>query len=308
MISQAPNLAQKTFLSNFVIKTLNIKDEKYPDGLKQISDPPKTLFYRGQLINNDQCFAIVGTRRCSEYGKELAFSISQDLSRSGLTIVSGMATGIDSFVHKGVLEANGKTIAVLGTGLDNSSIYPQENLKLADKILKQDGCLISEYPNGTHGSQFTFPQRNRIISAISLGVLVIEAKTRSGALITANWANKQGKKVFALPGNIHSQNSKGPHLLIKTNKAILIESANDILKELNLSPTPTINKNYRVPISINLEEKLIIKVLTQGSLSIDKIIEKTKLPSHKVSSSLSLMEIENKVKNFGNNIYAIINR
>jgi len=188
----------------------------------------------------------------------------------------------------------------LGTGLDQKSIYPQSNLKLAKKILETGGCLISEYTSETHGSVFTFPQRNRIISGISFGVLVVEAKPRSGALITANWAKTQGRKVLAIPGPIHSSNSKGCHLLIK-NGAKLVESANDILKELNF---PEITSPGLIE-GANVEENLILNTLKEEALYIDNIIEKTKLPTAIVTSTLAIMEIKGKVRNLGGNIYAL---
>ncbi|MBZ9572572.1 DNA-processing protein DprA [Patescibacteria group bacterium] len=281
------------------IKTIEISDELYPKLLRKISDPPKALYFRGELLKDETCFAIVGTRRCSDYGKEIAFSIARDLAEAGLTIVSGMARGIDSMAHKGAIEVQKRTIAVLGTGVDKKSIYPQENLILVKKILENEGCLISEYPPGTPGMKGYFPERNRIISGISLGVLVVEAKFGSGALITANWARKQGRKVFALPGSVHSSNSKGPHFLIKKG-ARLVENANDILKELNLAKVE--RKKIK---GGSLEENLILEVLANGNLHIDKIIEKTELSSQVVSASLSLMEIEGKVKNLGSNVYAL---
>ncbi|MCD6500901.1 DNA-processing protein DprA [bacterium] len=281
------------------IRTLKIGDKNYPDLLKKIPDPPKILYIRGELAKNEPCFSIVGTRKCSDYGKELAFSIAQDLAETGITVVSGMARGIDTMAHKGALESGGRTIAVLGTGIDERSIYPQENLKLAKKILKNGGCLISEYPPGTPGIKWNFPERNRIISGISLGVLVVEAKFGSGALITANWAKEQRRKIFAVPGPVHSKNSQGPHSLIKKG-AKLVENANDILEELNLPKAE--RKKLK---GGSLEENLILKVLKEGSLHIDKIIEKTKLSPQIVSANLSLMEIEGKVKNLGGNTYAL---
>jgi DNA processing protein len=289
-------------LSPWGIKSVNIKHNLYPEILKKIPNPPKILYFRGKLLKNETCFAIVGTRRCSDYGKEVAFSFARHLARAELTIVSGMARGIDTFAHKGALEVGARTIAVLGTGLDEKSIYPQENLKLAKKILENGGCLISEYPPETPGSQFTFPRRNRIISGMSLGVLVVEAKLKSGALITADWARKQKRKVFAIPGSLHSLNSKGPHLLIKKGIAKLVDNPDDILKELN---RPCLTSGVKQLKGGSEEENLILEVLKEGNLSIDKIIEKTKLPPQKVSSVLSLMEIENKVKNLGGNIYAL---
>lgn len=283
------------------IKIIRIEDEDYPELLRKIKDGPKAIYLRGNLPKNEDCFSIVGTRRCSDYGKEITFSIARDLAESGLTIVSGMARGIDTTAHQGALEAGGRTVAVLGTGLDEKSLYPQENLKLAKKILEKGGCLISEYPPGTHGSQFTFPNRNRIISGLCLGVLVVEAKFGSGALITADWARKQGRKIFAVPGSVRSLNSKGPHFLIKQG-AKLVEDAKDILTALNL---PCLQSKFKRSAGKNKEENLILEALSETNLSVDKIIEKTKLSPQQVSASLSLMEIEGKVKNLGGNVYAL---
>jgi len=282
------------------IKTINIQDKNYPKLLKGIKDPPEVLYVRGELNPEENCFAVVGTRMASAYGKQVALEIAGDLAEAGLTIVSGMAPGIDTFVHQATLERKGRTIAVLGTGLDEKSIYPQSNLKLAKKILETGGCLISEYPPGTPGSKFTFPNRNRIISGLSLGVLVVEAKQKSGALITAHHAFKQKRKVFAIPGSIHSLNSKGCHYLIKKG-AKLVENANDILKELNL-PELTSPGLMRGETE---EENLILGVLKEGVLDIDKIIEKTKLSAATVASTLAVLEIKGKVRNLGGNTYAI---
>ena len=288
-----------------MIKTISIKDKNYPKLLKEIKDVPEVLYYRGEIWAEENCFAVVGTRRCSAYGKQVALEIAGDLAETGLTIVSGLAPGIDTFAHLAVVERGKRTIAVLGTGIDEKSIYPQENLKLARKILELGGSLISEYPSGTHGSEFTFPQRNRIISGISLGVLIIEAKQKSGALITANWAKKQGRKIFAIPGPIHSSNSKGCHYLIKQG-AKLVENANDILKELNLNLS--ISEINRVVKGENEEENLILGVLKEEALDVDKIIEKTKLSVAKVAGTLAILEIKGKVRNLGGNIYAINHR
>ena len=280
------------------IKKLKITDQNYPQLLKKIEEPPKTLYLRGKIPQGN-CFAIVGTRRCSDYGKQIALEIAGDLAKAGLVIVSGLARGIDSFAHQGCLEKNGKTIAVLGTGLDEKSIYPKENLKLVREIINKRGCLISEFPPGTPGFKQNFPQRNRIISGLCLGILVIEAKTRSGALITANWAKLQKRKIFAVPGPIYSLNSKGPNLLIK-NGAILVEQANDILKALGLKPKSKQEIKGGTP-----KENLIREALKEKSLHIQKIIEKTGLPAKEVCSILAIMEIKNLVRNLGGNIYAL---
>jgi DNA processing protein len=301
---------------NGEIKTISIEDKNYPKLLKEIKDPPKILYFLGEIKaaapkgrasfseaeREENCFAIVGTRRCSAYGKQVALEIAGDLAEAGLTIVSGLAPGIDTFAHTAVIERKKRTIAVLGTGLDEKSIYPQSNLKLAKRILETGGCLISEYPPGICGTKFTFPQRNRIISGLSLGVLVVEAKQKSGALITAHHAFEQNRKVFAIPGSIYSLNSKGCHYLIKKG-AKLVENANDILKEFNfLLPTPGVG----YPIGKTEEESLILEALKEGALYIDKIIEKTKLSAQKVASNLAILEIKGKVRNLGGNIYALL--
>lgn len=285
------------------IQEISINDGNYPKLLKEIKDAPKVLYYRGSLPRAESMgFAIVGTRRYSDYGKQVALEIAADLAEAGLTIVSGLAPGIDTFAHQATVERKKRAIAVLGTGLDEKSIYPQSNLKLAEKILETNGCLISEYPPGTPGSKFTFPQRNRIISGLSSGVLVVEAKQKSGALITANYAFSQKRNVFAVPGPIHSSNSKGCHFLIKKG-AKLVENANDILNELNLKL-----KKFNLPQAIkgeNKEENLILEILKEEVLYIDKIIEKTKLPASTIASTLAILEIKGKVRNLGNNVYAI---
>ncbi len=286
------------------IKTISVENKNYPKLLKKIKNPPKVLYVKGEIRNNESCFAIVGTRRFSPYGKQIALEIAGDLAEAGLTIVSGLAPGIDTFVHQATIERGKRTIAVLGTGLDKKSVYPQSNLKLAKKILETGGCLISEYEPGTPGAKFTFPQRNRIISGLSLGVLVVEAKQKSGALITADWAKTQNRKIFAIPGSIHSSNSKGCHLLIKKG-AKLVESANDILKELNLQ---CLTSEVKHVAGETKEENLILEAIKENAFYIDKIIKKTKLPAAIVASTLAIMEIKSKVRNLGGNIYAISHR
>jgi len=283
------------------IESVNINDSPYPKLLKEIKNPPKTFYFRGILPKEEICFSIVGTRRCSNYGKEVAFTFALELAKKGVCVVSGMAKGIDSFAHRGALEGGGKTIAVLGTGLDRNYIYPKENLRLAEKILENNGCLMSEYKPETRGTNFTFPQRNRIISGISIGVLVVEAKEKSGALITAEWARRQNKKIFAIPNSIFSKNSKGCHYLIKKG-ARLVESPKEILKEIGITQVEKENDKTKAG---DKEEILIIEALSQGNLHIEKIIELTKLPAKKILTKLSIMEIEGKIKNIGANTYSL---
>ena len=284
------------------IKQIPIENENYPEDLKKIKDAPKILYYRGTLPSHDEkCLAIVGTRRYSPYGQQVALKMASELADAGLTIVSGLAPGIDTFCHRAVVEKRKRTIAVLGTGLDEKSIYPQMNLDLSRKILEHGGCLISELPEGTPGAVYTFPKRNRIISSLSFGVLVIEAKEKSGSLITADYAIKQNKKLFAIPGQIYSANSAGPNKLIK-NGAKMITCSKDILEEIGLE------NQLITPIKISAEsdeEKFILDSLQHEPLHVDKIIEKTKLNASLVAATLALMEISGKIRSLGGNTYSL---
>jgi DNA processing protein len=281
---------------------ITIEDKNYPEKLKRIKRAPKIIYFKGKIKPNELCFAVVGARRCSSYGKQAALEIAGNLAGSGITVVSGLAPGIDTFAHRAVVEQGKRTIAVLGTGLDEKSIYPKENIDLARKIVDSGGLLVSEYPPGTKGARFTFPERNRIISGLSLGTLVIEAKEKSGALITANFAFSQERKVFAVPGSIYALNSRGPHILIKKG-AKLIDKADDILQELKLPASPRETRERAD--NLTLEEDMILNTLKEESLYIDKIIEKTNLKTAVAVSTLSVLEIKGKVINLGRNIYAL---
>lgn len=286
------------------IEKIIIEDKDYPEQLRKIKNAPKALYFKGKFQPNELCFAVVGTRRCSSYGKQIALEIAGNLAEAGITIVSGLAPGIDTFAHTAVVEQGKRTIAVLGTGLDEESIYPAENIKLTRKIVELGGLLISEYPPGTRGTRFTFPDRNRIISGLSSGTLVIEAKEKSGALITANYAFSQKRKLFAIPGSIYSLNSQGPHILIKKG-AKLVDKAEDILQELNLPLHLAARGEVEGSATQTLEENLILKVLKEETLHLDKIIEKTKLKTAIVASVLTILEMKGKVKNLGGNVYAL---
>ncbi|OGZ63168.1 MAG: DNA protecting protein DprA [Candidatus Staskawiczbacteria bacterium RIFCSPHIGHO2_01_FULL_34_27] len=284
------------------IQEIKITDKDYPELLKKIPDAPKVLYYKGKLPkNNESCFAVVGTRHPSSYGQQVALQIAGELVDAGITIVSGMAPGIDTFAHTICVEKNKRTIAVLGTGLDEQSIYPQQNLELSRKIIKYGGCLISEFKPGTPGYPNNFRQRNRIVSALSLGVLIVEAKEKSGSLITARYAKIQKKKLFAMPGPIYSLNSKGPNKLIKEG-ATLVESGQDILDVLEIESQKFAKQIFAAE---NNEEKLILDALSQEALYIDAIIEKTKLNASFVATSLALMEISGKIRNLGGNVYSL---
>ena len=212
------------------IQILTIKDEDYPYLLKQIYDPPSVIYIMGnKKILSQNGIAIVGSRNCSLYGQKIAKYLSYQLAKKGIHIISGLARGIDTFSHMGTLQAKGKTIAVLGSGLD--VIYPPENAKLAEKIVESEGCLVSEYIVGTKPLGEHFPVRNRIISGLVSGVVVVEASEKSGSLITVDFALEQGKNVYAVPGNINSPNSLGTNSLIKQG-AKIVTNVEDILEDL----------------------------------------------------------------------------
>lgn len=214
------------------IITVSINDENYPNSLKNIYDPPILLYLKGNIdLIYKKSISIIGCRLCSSYGKVVTKKFAYNLAKKNITIISGLARGIDTYAHIGALEANGNTIAVLGSGID--VIYPKENENLYNSIIKNNGLIISEYIIGTKPIPINFPKRNRIISALSSGVLVTEAKVRSGSFITVDFALEQGKEIFAVPGNINSVNSEGTNSLIKQG-AKLVTSVDDILDELIL--------------------------------------------------------------------------
>lgn len=219
------------YMEEHNIELINIFDKDYPNKLKELYDKPIILFVKGnKKILNDFSIAIIGCRENSKYGEVSANKIAGELAKSNIITVSGLARGIDSIGHNATLKENGKTIAVIGSGLDN--IYPKENIDLANEIIKKGGAIVSEYVIGTKPSKMNFPARNRIISGLSDGVVVIEARKKSGTMITVDFALEQGKEVFAVPGSIFSKNSEGTNELIKQG-AKLVSSINDILEEFD---------------------------------------------------------------------------
>ena len=287
----------------FPIIQLTNKDEAWPKLLSQIADPPKKLYCRGNIsLLNSSCFAVVGTRKLSVYGRDAAQQIVRDLTNNGLTIVSGLALGIDAVAHQTTLDNNGMTIAVLGGGVGDSSIGPRTNLPLAEKILERSGLLVSEYSDDEKIQAYNFAVRDRIISGLSMGVLVIEADVESGALITAKCALDQNRDVFAVPGSILSPKSAGPNTLIQ-NGAKLVMSACDIIDEykenLKLFPDKKPQNIFRN----STEEKIVGLLKEHGVLPIDDIIRKSSLEASAVSVSLSMLEIRGLVKHLGNGKY-----
>ncbi len=291
---------------------LTIQDPAYPTLLKQISDPPCVLYLLGKpelatSLLSDPQLGIVGSRNASAYGKEIATSFAQKLANSGLVITSGLASGIDGAAHRGALQSEiGTTIAVAACGLNR--VYPAEHRKLAEEI-SQRGLIISEFPIDTSPMPGHFPRRNRIISGLSLGTLVVEASVKSGSLITARFAIDQCREVFAIPGSIHNPLSKGGHSLIR-NGAKLVETVEDILEELNHQIDPD-SLNNRHELVTNSEQKSVLdpqheKILNSMGhepISIDTLIERSGLGVEIVSSILLILELNDQVSHHGNGIY-----
>lgn len=277
------------------IKIITILDKNYPARLKEIYNPPALLYLKGKLQKDEYSLAIVGTRKPTAYGRQAVLEITSQLAQNGLAIVSGLALGIDGLAHQACLDAKGSTIAVLGGGIDKKTLYPAKHQGLAEKIIEQGGAVISEYPVGTVPLKQNFPYRNRIISGLSLGVLVIEAPEDSGALITARYALEQDREVFALPGSIYSQNSLGPNNLIKMGGK-LVTSAADILGELNLRQAIEFIAAKKI-VPDTKEEALILEHLSREPLHIDKLVELSKLNTALVNATLTIMEMKGKVKN-----------
>ena len=289
------------------ISVITLEDEDYPSNLKLIYDPPPVLYVQGNLEKKDRlAIAIVGTRRCSYYGRKTADSLSYELANRGFTVVSGMARGIDTASHKAALKAGGRTIAVLGSGLMH--IYPRENGELAAKIGKT-GAVISEFPLLTAPERRNFPRRNRIISGLSLGVVVIEAPDRSGALITADFALEQGREVFALPGNVDQSTSSGALRLIKQG-AKLVTGADDVIEELgaliNLLPKKKVGKEGKViPDGLKGEEKGLYHLLTNSPRHIDEIIKNSGLSASTIAALLMTLELKGLVKQLPGKLYVL---
>lgn len=287
------------------IKWLTIFDRDYPKLLAQIYDPPIVLYYKGEIGNWDEkAIAVVGTRKMTGYGKVVTEQFTQTLVAAGLTIVSGLARGVDSQAHMSAVRENGQTIAVLGGGLNE--IYPAENKDLADKIIDGHGALISEFPPDNPSLRGNFPSRNRVISGLSLAVLVTEAAEDSGSLITARLALEQGRDVFAVPGPITSSLSKGPIDLIKQG-AQPVTDAKEILDELGIdkvqNSTSLRGPEVKSDLELSDDEKKILECLGNESMHIDTVCQHLNLPAAKVSAYLLKMELRSLVRNLGSGTY-----
>lgn len=274
------------------------EDADYPYALKHIYNPPWILYYRGILPEKEElCIGIVGTRKMTAYARTVTPRIVSELARNDITTVSGLAFGVDALVHTHTLSAEGRTIAVLASGIDRQSIYPSANRELAERIIEQGGMLCSEYPPGTIPQTYFFPLRNRIISGLSRGVLVIEAGETSGALITAKYALEQNRDVFALPGPVTSFMSVGPNELLKKG-AYPVTCAQDILDAFSLS---TIHKKTAPKKQERLDgiESQIVQVLSGNPMHIDEICRLCNLDTSSLSGTLLIMEMKKIVKNVG---------
>lgn len=265
-------------------------DPDYPENLAAIYDPPPVIFFKGSLKAADKLsVAIVGTRKPSPYGLVVAEKLAKDLAPLGITIISGMARGIDSAAHRGALASSGRTIAVLGCGPD--VVYPRENKKLMDDIIK-NGAVVSEFPPGTQPEAWRFPVRNRIISGLSQAILVVEAAEKSGALITADFALEQGRDVMAVPGNIVNPLSRGPHRLLKQG-ARLIEGAGDVLDELGMEKLfPAQTSDTGAKMKMSSQEETLYGLLSLEPVALDELILQSGLLPQKVMAALMYLEIK----------------
>jgi DNA processing protein len=284
------------------IQVLTWDDEAYPRRLKEIDQPPPVLYLRGNLLPEDEwAVAIVGTRRVTAYGRQVAEELATVLARNGVTVVSGLARGVDSIAHLAALNAGGRTIAVMGTGVDQ--IYPPENQRLAEKMLQQ-GALVSDYAVGTPPVGTNFPPRNRLISGLTLAVVVVEAGLTSGALITASFAAEQGRDVFAIPGNITAPQSQGTNRLILDGAAPLL-NPQQVLEALNLTML-TEHRAARRVLPTDPVEKQVYQVLGAEPLHVDEIRMRTDMPIEQVSATLALMELKGMVRQVGGMNYVAV--
>ena len=287
------------------IKVVTFFDEAYPSLLKRIYDPPMILYIKGDFVEKDNFpIAIVGTREPTTYGKVQAEKFSSALASQGITIVSGLARGIDSVAHQAALKSNGRTIAVLGCGIN--VVYPPENKKLYEEI-PNHGLLISEFPLGTKPDAQNFPSRNRIISGLSLGCVVVESGIQGGALQTAAFALDQGREVFAIPGNLGTKQSDGTNTLIQKGEAKLVRTPEDILIELELKLKPVVRKTIPKPqIHLNLFEQKILSVLENKEMQIDAIASETGLSTSDCLINLLTLEFNGMVKQLPGKIFVLI--
>lgn len=274
------------------VSIITREDADYPRRLREIHDPPLALYVKGKLAGGESCIAVVGTRHATRYGRDCAERLAYQLVQAGFTVSSGLALGIDTAAHRGAIKAGGRTVAVVGSGIN--IVYPPENSALADDIAG-NGAVVSEFPLNRQPDRTTFAIRNRIVSGMSMGVIVVEAGTTSGALITARQALEQGRSVFAVPGRIDSPASRGPHQLLRTG-ARLVEDIEDVLEEFEflIPPRNTAKLAERdgpAP-KLSPEESRIVEVLADGAMDVDSLIRLSGIEAAKVSSLMIGLEMK----------------
>ncbi len=286
------------------ISVLTLIDPSYPRLLREIPSPPSVLYYRGSLnVEDEKAVAIVGTRAVTPYGRAMAEQLGAGLARAGVTVVSGLALGVDGIAHQAALEAGGRTIAVLGGGLNR--LYPHQHRSLANTIT-QSGAVLSEYAPDTKPEGSQFPARNRIISGLSLGVIVVEAPERSGALITVDFAADHGRDVFAVPGPVGALKSEGCNRLLRDG-ARLVRSADDVLADLGLGG-PLVETVIQTALPLGDLERKVLDLLTSEPQHIDEIGTQADLSTHGVGALLLTMELQGLVRNVGAQYYTRLRR
>ncbi|MFZ2098268.1 MAG: DNA-processing protein DprA [Anaerolineales bacterium] len=289
-------------LQSLDVQVLTWEDEGFPCHLKKIDQPPPVLYIRGTLTPEDEwAVAIVGTRRVTAYGRQVAEEVATALARNGVTIVSGLARGVDSIAHQAALNAGGRTLAVLGNGID--LVYPPENRRLAAQIIEH-GALVSDYALGTPPDGVNFPPRNRIISGLSMAVIVVEAGQTSGALITASFAAEQGRDVFAVPGNINAPQSQGTNRLIRDGAQPLL-NPQDVLEALNLTMVAE-HRAVRVALPTDPVESQLYKLLSHQPMHVDEIRAQANMPIETVTATLVMMELKGMVRQVGGMNYVAV--
>lgn len=303
--------AQEAAIEKYEVRFITMEDPAYPARLAEIYDPPLSLFVRGDLHESDQCcVAMVGTREATAYGLRMAERLAGELAVRGVTVTSGMALGVDAAAHRGALSAGGRTIAVLGCGVD--VVFPAENAALMQEIIGR-GCVMSPFPMGMKALKGNFPQRNRIISGLSLGTVVVEAPPGSGSLITARRAAEQGREVFAVPGQVGNRNSLGPHSLLREG-AKLVETVEDILMELDVPATVRQSAKPNTPetstgpaparpsaqpapaVAVSEVEKDVLAVLSSEGSFVDEIAMACRISVSEALSSLTMLELKGLVR------------
>jgi len=279
------------------LQVLTWRDPDYPARLREIPDPPPVLYLKGNLRPEDaRAVAVVGTRRPTPYGRQATAHLVEGLARAGVTVVSGLALGIDGVAHRTALEAGGRTLAVLACGLDR--VYPPEHRDLAEAVARS-GALLSEFPPGTRPEAHNFPRRNRLLSGLALGVLVVEAPEASGALITVRWALDQGREVMAVPGPIFSPASRGALRLLQEGARLVME-VEDILEEVGLAPGAPVQAPLPgLDAPEDEAERALLEALASGPLHIDDLVRQTNLPVAQVTATLTLLEVRGRVRSLG---------